>query len=90
MINAFEDNNAKKICECSTDSAELSQKVIPKKTFSCLSDNMKKFQADGLLVAHTGTVIGYLYCEKPNINLIESVSLLFKSLGGACQLTEIG
>lgn len=89
-ITAFEENNLKAICHCSTLSAQLSQKVLPKNSFQSLLDNTKRFNADGILVAHTGTVIGYLYCEKPSIHLIESVSLMFKSLGGTCELTEIG
>lgn len=89
-ITAFEENNLKAICHCSTQSARLSQKVLPKNSFHSLLDNTERFNADGILIAHTGTVIGYLYCEKPSIHLIESVSLMFKSLGGTCELTEIG
>lgn len=89
-IKAFEDNDLKKICESSTLSAKLSQQVMPKKAFNTLSESMELFKADGLVVAHTGTIIGYLFCTKPSINLIESVSLLFKTLGSSCQLTEIG
>ncbi|WP_444996444.1 GHMP family kinase ATP-binding protein [Aliikangiella sp. IMCC44359] len=90
VIEQFTHQNSKAICQLSTRSSELSQKVMPKLSFHEIHQKMKAFQADGIITAHTGSAIGYLYCQRPDIKIIESVSLFFKKFGGHCKLTEIG
>lgn len=89
VVRSFSSKDIKMICKTSSQSAELSQGIFPKKHFAKLLNEMKIFEADGIVVAHTGSVIGYLFCERPSIQLLESVSLFFKTLQGDCQFMEI-
>ncbi|WP_168204098.1 hypothetical protein [Aliikangiella coralliicola] len=89
VVRSFNSKDIKTICQLSSQSAELSQGIFPKQYFSSLVNEMKSFNADGIIVAHTGSVIGYLFCERPGIQLLEEVSMFFKSLQGNCQFTEI-
>ncbi len=82
VIEQFTCQNTKAICQLSTRSSELSQKVIPKLSFHQVHQKMGEFQADGIITAHTGSAIGYLYCQRPDIKTIESVSLFFKKFNG--------
>lgn len=87
---AFERKDIKRICDCSTASAELSQGVVPKRYFSNIISQMDDFQADGLIVAHTGSAIGYLFTERPDIPTLEEISLFFSEFNGHCNLVEVG
>ena len=62
---AFQHSNTYEIINNSTQSATLSQEVMPKKCFWSLHKEYKKLKADGLIVAHTGSLIGLLYAIKP-------------------------
>lgn len=87
---ALADTNAKGICRVSTKSAELSQEILPKQHFHQLYQAMPRFNADGIITAHTGSVVGLLFCHKPDIACLEQVGQFFNELGGYCQYTEIG
>ncbi len=78
------------ICNVATKSAELSQEILPKQHFEQIFLAQKKFNADGVITAHTGSVVGLLYCRQPDITILENVAQFYKELGGYCQYTEIG
>ena len=63
--NAFFKSDKMEIINCSSISAELAQGVLPKKCYYSLRKNLKNILADGLIVAHTGSLIGYLYAAPP-------------------------
>ncbi|MET1255644.1 hypothetical protein [Aliikangiella maris] len=90
IIQQFTNRNLKQVCQLSTRSSELSQEILPKKHFYTIHQKMADFYADGIITAHTGSAIGYLFVEKPQIESIESITVFFKKLGGKCQLAEIG
>ncbi|WP_448567130.1 GHMP family kinase ATP-binding protein [Thalassotalea ganghwensis] len=88
--HAFQECDLQAICKVATLSAQLSQQILPKLHFEQIMQAQKKFDADGVITAHTGSVIGLLYAQKPNIKILENVAQFYKELGGFCQYTEIG
>lgn len=89
-VQAFKWASLKEICEGSTESARLSQGVIPKKTFEILEANQARHKADGLVVAHTGSIIGYLFTTKPSFAEIGALSSFFFNLGYQCNFVKVG
>ena len=87
---ALQQDDLSTLCRLSTKSAELSQEVLPKKHFFNIFQAQKRFKADGVITAHTGSVVGLLYCHQPSITILEEVAQFYKELGGYCQYTEIG
>mgnify|MGYP000722088474 CR=1 FL=1 len=87
---ALRQSDLKAICHVASKSAELSQEILPKQHFSHIYLAQKKFQADGVITAHTGSVVGLLYCRQPDITTLENVARFYKELGGYCQYTEMG
>lgn len=88
--SALASGDLKSICHVSSKSAELSQEVLPKTHFQNIFRAQKQFKANGIITAHTGSVIGFLYCQQPDINTFESVACFYKELNSYCQYTEIG
>ncbi|GEK15720.1 GHMP family kinase ATP-binding protein [Aliivibrio fischeri] len=78
---AFKNKNTTEIIQCSTESAKLSQIVLPKKNFNYIYDNYKKIGADGLIVAHTGSLIGFLYKNSIKFEQLNNARNLFTKLG---------
>ena len=89
-INAFLDNNLKAIGRCATESARLSQGIVPKHHFKTLLENQTRFNADGIVIAHTGSLLGYLFTEKPNTTMMGELSSFFLSLGHQCRFVRTG
>lgn len=87
--SAFAKADAKRICYASSRSAELSQAILPKQHYGTLLKSKAECMADGIITAHTGSIIGYLYCQKPRLSLVEKVSNFFRELGGLCRYTEV-
>lgn len=87
---ALADSNLQQICQVSTKSAQMSQEILPKPHFHHLYHAMPRFSADGIITAHTGSVMGLLFCRQPDIACLEQVGQFFNELGGYCQYTEIG
>jgi len=79
----------KALCRISSKSAELSNEILPKHNFHKIYEAQSRFSADGVIVAHTGSVVGLLYCQSPDVHIFEQVAKFYKELGGWCQYTEI-
>lgn len=73
----FSKNDLKGICDCSTKSSLLSQEIMPKKYFWDLYLSLQNVKADGIIVAHTGSLVGFLFCKKPSKEINIKVSSLF-------------
>jgi uncharacterized protein involved in propanediol utilization len=89
-IQAFQVGDVGAIAACSTRSAELSQLVVPKQNFDAIADRRQDFRADGLFVAHTGSVVGYLFKERPDRTLMDEISSFFRELGEQCHFAQGG
>lgn len=89
-INAFSASNTRAIAGCATRSAALSQELNPKRCFDALVREQHRFGADGIVVAHTGTLLGYLFAGKPDPVQLGELSSFFHGLGHACQFAQTG
>ncbi|SHF09555.1 hypothetical protein [Vibrio gazogenes] len=81
VYSSFKSGDLKKICECSTKSALLSQGIMPKKNFWHFYSSLNQIKSDGLIVAHTGSLIGLLFCKEPEDSIKEDISKLFSESG---------
>lgn len=90
VINAFLKEDLATIARCSTASAVLGQDAIPKRNLNVLLANQGRYQADGIVVAHTGSLLGYLYIRKPSPTLMGELSAFFHSLGYQCRFVQTG
>lgn len=88
--NALSNKDLAEICRVSTQSAQLSQEVLPKKNFNNIFKAMPRFNANGMITAHTGSIIGMLFHQPPSISCLQQVGKFYHELGGHCQYTEIG
>ncbi len=79
--SAFMSGNAKQIISASTKSATLSQGIYPKESFRLFMKNMKKFKSDGLIVAHTGSLVGFLYTTPPDEKKLIATKNLIQEQG---------
>lgn len=86
----FKSADASMICEGSTRSAILSQGILPKKNFDAVLEHQQALKADGIVVAHTGSVLGYLFINKPSAVDIGRVSAFFFGLGKQCSFVKVG
>lgn len=89
-ISAFDNRDYRKLTECATQSAILSQNVFPKKNLDSFLHYKEYFGADGIFVAHTGTLIGYLYARNPLETKVADVAAFARSLGHQIQYTQAG
>jgi uncharacterized protein involved in propanediol utilization len=89
-IDAFERHDLQQIAACATRSALLSQEVLPKKNFAALYANQERFCANGILVAHTGSILGYLYVDKPSFEVVNELQRFFCELGYYSKLLRTG
>lgn len=78
---AYSVGNKMQIIECSTNSAELSQGILPKQFYHCFKKQMKNNLADGMVVAHTGSLLGYLYYSPPDRDTLTFVFDFIKTHG---------
>ncbi len=90
MVTAFHRGHVQQICACSTRSACLAQEVFPKQHFDTLLHSRNSLRADGIVVAHTGSLIGLLFTRKPSVPLMGELSSLFMSLGHRCRFVRTG
>ncbi|MBB1242348.1 hypothetical protein GL263_01970 [Streptomyces durbertensis] len=90
MLEAFEAGDPAAVARASTTSATLSQQVLPKRDFETLLDHRAEFGADGIFVAHTGSVLGYLFTRRPSPALKGELSAFFHSLGHQCSFARTG
>lgn len=89
-INAFLKDDLATIARCSTASAVLGQDAIPKRNLDALLMSQERYQADGIVVAHTGSLLGYLYIRKPGPTQMGELSSFFRSLGYQCRFVQTG
>jgi uncharacterized protein involved in propanediol utilization len=87
-IKAFMDGDLRRIAFCATESAKLSQRVMPKRHFDAILSYQMHFKADGIVVAHTGSLLGYLFIEKLNCVAMGELSAFFFSLGYQCRFAR--
>jgi uncharacterized protein involved in propanediol utilization len=89
-VRAFSESNLLEICQCATRSAMLAQGVAPKRTLDMLLSRQSHYKADGIVVAHTGSLLGYLYVRRPSAREIGELSSFFRGLGYQCRFVETG
>ena len=85
MVTAFERGDLAGIASSSTQSAVLGNGAVPKKNLSALLESKVQLGADGIVVAHTGSLIGYLFAERPTPAQAGRLSAFFRKLGYQCQ-----
>ncbi|MGW0393013.1 GHMP family kinase ATP-binding protein [Streptomyces sp. NPDC003042] len=90
LVTAFARQDAAAIAAAATRSATLSQGAVPKTTFDLLRARRTDLRADGLFVAHTGTVIGYLFRQRPDQQAHAELSEFFLGMGYQCQFSQVG
>lgn len=79
-----------RVAAAATESACLSQRCLPKRHFVALRSAMKALGADGLFVAHTGSVIGYLYASPPPAEQRAEIEAFFAVLGEQVRFASVG
>ncbi|ALN60362.1 GHMP kinases putative ATP-binding protein [Lysobacter enzymogenes] len=89
-LEAFERGDAVAVCEVATRSAQLAQWVTPKAHLDILLRHRRELRADGLVIAHTGSLLGYLFAQRPDSAQLGEVSAFFAGLGRTCRLIETG
>lgn len=85
----LENQDTQLLCQCSTRSAALSQRIMPKKHYAQMQDAAQIFDADGIVVAHTGTILGMLFCQRPDISKANAITAYFNSFGAHADFVEI-
>ncbi|HEY0698000.1 MAG TPA: hypothetical protein VGD43_09335, partial [Micromonospora sp.] len=78
------------VARAATTSATLSQEVLPKETFDPVTAHRREFGADGVFVAHTGSVIGYLFAHRLARRQMDELSAFFRELGHQCSFAWSG
>jgi uncharacterized protein involved in propanediol utilization len=90
IVDGFRAGNHTQIATASTRSAELAQLILPKRNFETVREHQVYFDADGLVVAHTGTILGYLFSRRPSRARMNELSGFFKELDLQCSFSRIG
>ncbi|MEV8633935.1 hypothetical protein AB0395_19975 [Streptosporangium sp. NPDC051023] len=83
-LAAFRAGDVVGVARAATTSAALSQEVLPKVTHDAVAANRRYFGADGVFVAHTGGVIGYLFADRLARKRMDELSAFFGELGYQC------
>lgn len=73
-----------------TESALLSQRCFPKRTVPALRSAMNALGADGIFVAHTGSICGYLFLQPPAAAQRSELTRFFTKLGLRVQFERVG
>jgi len=84
MMIAFDLGDLKGIAQCATQSSLLGHGAVPKRNMYAVLKNKERLGADGIVVAHTGSLIGYLFTKKPTPKYADTLSVFFKQLGCQC------
>ncbi|MFG3256040.1 hypothetical protein [Streptomyces sp. NPDC048172] len=90
MLKGFSAHDPRAVARAATSSAALGQEVLPKAVFEAVLDARHEFAADGVFVAHTGSLVGYLYAERPGPRLKGELSAFFRTLGHQCSFAQGG
>ncbi|RCG27035.1 hypothetical protein DQ384_27595 [Sphaerisporangium album] len=84
VLAAFRAGDPTGVARAATTSAALSQRVLPKATYEAVAAGRGRFGADGIFVAHTGGVIGYLFTGRLARRRMDELSAFFRDLGHQC------
>jgi uncharacterized protein involved in propanediol utilization len=84
LLAAFRAGDAAAVARVSTTSAALSQEVLPKRGYETLIAHRRHFGAAGIFVAHTGSVIGYLFTGRLTRERMDELSAFFLGIGHQC------
>lgn len=90
LVKAFAAADVRAVARAATGSAVLSQEVLPKATFDAVLAQRDEFGADGVFVAHTGCLVGYLFAAPPGPGLKGELSAFFRALGYQCSFAQGG
>ncbi|AXE89704.1 hypothetical protein [Streptomyces sp. Go-475] len=90
LLKGFACGDAAAVARAATGSAVLSQEVLPKATFESVLAHRERFGADGVFVAHTGCLTGYLFTRRPDSRLRSELVAFFRSLGHPCSFARAG
>jgi len=90
LLKGFGSGDPAAVARAATVSAALSQEVLPKATFHSLLAHRERFGADGIFVAHTGCLIGYLFPHRLGAHHKSELSAFFHSLGHQCSFVRGG
>ncbi|MGZ3118646.1 GHMP family kinase ATP-binding protein [Streptomyces sp. H62] len=90
LVKGFDSGDPAAVARAATVSAALSQEVLPKATFPSLRAQRERFGADGVFVAHTGCLAGYLFTSRPRAEVKSELSAFFRSLGHQCTFAQGG
>ncbi|MEV8062266.1 hypothetical protein AB0P37_39100 [Streptomyces antimycoticus] len=90
LLKGFSASDPAAVARAATASAVLSQEVLPKRTFEAAFAHREQFGADGVFVAHTGSLVGYLFAHRPALGLKDELSAFFHSLGHQCSFAQGG
>ncbi|MFI6376184.1 hypothetical protein [Streptomyces sp. NPDC050546] len=90
LLKGFACGDAAAVARAATTSAVLSQEVLPKTTFDRVLGHRERFGADGVFVAHTGCLTGYLFVRRPDSRVRSELSAFFRSLGHQCTFAQGG
>jgi uncharacterized protein involved in propanediol utilization len=84
LLESFRAKDAVGVAKAATTSAALSQRVLPKASYEPVIAQRGYFGADGVFVAHTGRVIGYLFADRLTRKRMDELSAFFRELGHQC------
>ncbi|MFD7749652.1 hypothetical protein ACFV2V_26870 [Streptomyces sp. NPDC059698] len=90
LLKGFASGDPAAVARAATASATLSQNVLPKATFDSMLAHRERFGAEGVFVAHTGCLIGYLFPTRLDADLKSDLSAYFHSLGHQCSFAQGG
>ncbi|MEV0126203.1 hypothetical protein AB0I16_32450 [Streptomyces sp. NPDC050703] len=90
LVKGFDSGDPAAVARAATVSAALSQEVLPKAVFGSLQHHRERFGADGVFVAHTGCLAGYLFTARPRAETKSDLSAFFHSLGHQCTFAQGG
>ncbi|WP_344531380.1 hypothetical protein [Streptomyces albiaxialis] len=90
MLKGFSAHDPRAVARAATSSAALGQEVLPKAVFEAVLDARHEFAADGVFVAHTGRLAGYLFADRPGPRLKGELSAFFRTLGHQCSFAQGG
>ncbi len=90
MLDGFDRHDLSAIAAAATHSAALAQQVTPKRAHAALAGERERFGADGIVVAHTGSLIGYLFACRPDPRRLGDLAAFYRSLGHQCACVRTG
>lgn len=79
IVTAFQENDITMIGRLATSSATNNQKNLPKQNFQLFIDNYKNVGSHGVIVSHTGSMIGFIFDANIGLNEKQRVENLLKT-----------